>query len=577
MFKQSIFFIPTLRDVPKDAQTLSHQLLLRAGYIRQVSAGIYSYLPLANRVLEKIKRVIREELERIDAVELLMPALFSANFWKESGRLETYGDELYKLKNRTNSEFLLGPTHEEIFTALIRDEVSSYKCLPLNLYQIQTKYRDETRPRNGLLRCREFLMKDGYSFHDSFESLDEMYEDYAKAYRAIFKRLGLNFRSIIGDGGAMGGSDSQEFMAITEVTDKNRLVAGEDTVVYSTESDYAANLEMAKSLYQENKSLEVLKELERISTPNVKTIEEVAKFFRVARDKIIKSVLFIVDEKPFLVLVRGDDEVNDVKLKNFLKADFLEEASEEEALKFLGADFGSLGPIGVSDEVRIVADILVENMVNVAAGANETGFHFLNVNPVRDFSEKVVYADLRVVREGETSPDGRGILKFTRGIEIGHIFKLGTRYSESMGAKILDKNGREIPIIMGCYGIGVSRLLSAIVEQYGDESGINWPKEVAPFDVHLLPLDLKREEVVKLTQEIEAVLSASGLEVLVDDRRERAGVKFADSDLIGIPVRVTIGKKAAGGTVEVKEMLTGKVFEENINSIISKVGELLRK
>ncbi|MDR3156782.1 MAG: proline--tRNA ligase [Lactobacillales bacterium] len=576
MFKQSIFFIPTLREVPNDAQALSHQLLLRAGYIRQVSAGIYSYLPLANRVLEKIKRVIREELEKIDAVELLMPALFSTDFWRESGRLKTYGDELYKLKNRTNSEFLLGPTHEEIFTALIRNEVSSYKCLPLNLYQIQTKYRDEARPRNGLLRCREFLMKDGYSFHDSFENLDEMYEDYAKTYRTIFKRLRLNFRSIIGDSGAMGGSDSQEFMAITEVTDQNHLVAGEDIVVYSTESDYAANLEMAQSFYQENKSLEALKKLKKISTPSVKTIEEVTKFLEIANHKIIKSVLFIADGKPLLALVRGDDEVNDVKLKNFLSANFLEEAREEEALKFLGADFGSLGPIGVNDDVRIVADLLVKDMVNAVVGANETGFHFLNVNPARDFSERVVYADFRVVKEGETSPDGKGILKFTRGIEIGHIFKLGTRYSESMGAKILDKNGHEIPIIMGCYGIGVSRLLSAIVEQYGNESGINWPKEVAPFNVHLLPLDLKKKEIVELTQKIEALLSVSGLEVLVDDRKERAGVKFADADLIGIPIRVTIGKKAASGIVEVKEISTGEVFEESINSIFSKVKNLLK-
>jgi len=315
--KQSKMFIPTLREVPNDAQVISHQILLRAGYVRQVSAGIYSYLPLAHRVLEKIKGIMREEFDKMGAVEMLMPALLSADLWKESGRYETYGEDLYKLKNRQASDFILGPTHEETFTALVRDELTSYKKLPLNLYQIQPKYRDEKRPRNGLLRGREFIMKDGYSFHATYESLDETYNDYAKAYTTIFNRVGLNFRGIIGDGGAMGGSDSQEFMAITDAQD-GRLVAGEDTVVYSTESDYAANLEMAKSLYTPNPSNEAKKEIEKVSTPNVKSIEEVSAFLNVDASQIIKSVLFIADEEPVLVLVRGDDEVNDVKLKNYL-------------------------------------------------------------------------------------------------------------------------------------------------------------------------------------------------------------------------------------------------------------------
>ncbi|MDR1473988.1 MAG: proline--tRNA ligase [Lactobacillales bacterium] len=572
IFKQSKTFIPTLREIPKEAQALSHQLLLRAGYIRQISAGVYSYLPLAYRVLKKIEKIIREELDKIGAVEMLMPALLSADLWKESGRFATYGPDLYQLKNRTDATFILGPTHEETFTALLKDEVTSYKRLPLNLYQIQPKYRDELRPRNGLLRCREFLMKDAYSFHDSYESSDDTYEDYAKAYRAIFKRLGLNFRGIIGDGGAMGGSDSQEFMAITEHQDVGRLVAGEDIVVYSTKSDYAANLEMATSLYQAKKANEELGKLTEVATPDVKTIEEVSEFLQIPADKIVKSVLFIADKKPVLVLVRGNDEINDVKLKNFLDANSLEEATESEALTFLGADFGSLGPIGIDGEVRILADLYVKDMVNAVVGANKNGFHLINANPKRDFSPEV-YTDLRNVKEGEISPDGKGVLKFTRGIEIGHIFKLGTRYSESMKAKVLDKNGRLIPIIMGCYGIGVSRLLSAIVEQHGEDSKLNWPKEITPFDVHLLPLDMKNEKICTTIETISSMLS--DLDVLVDDRNERAGVKFADADLIGIALRITIGKKAKDNIVEFKVHKTGEVFEVPVDNIAFEVRRLL--
>ncbi|MDR0690891.1 MAG: proline--tRNA ligase [Streptococcaceae bacterium] len=574
--KQSKTFMPTLREVPKEAQTLSHQLLLRAGYIRQVSAGVYSYLPLAYRVLKRIKTVIREELEKIGAVEMMMPALLSADLWKESGRFDTYGPNLYHLKNRTDATFILGPTHEETFTALLRDEVTSYKRLPLNLYQIQPKYRDELRPRNGLLRCREFLMKDAYSFHDSYDSLDQTYDDYAKAYRIIFTRLGLNFRSIIGDGGAMGGSDSQEFMAITEHSKKGRLTAGEDTVVYSTKSDYAANLEMATSLYQAEKSNEELGKVTEIATPNIKTIEEVSAFLQIPAEKIIKSVLFIADEKPVLVLVRGSDEVNDVKLKNFLDADYLEEATEAEAVKFLGADFGFLGPVGVNGAVKVLADLYVKNMVNTVVGANKNGFHLKNISPKRDFSP-AAYADLRNVKEGEISPDGKGVLKFTRGIEIGHIFKLGTRYSESMNAKVLDKNGRAIPMIMGCYGIGVSRLLSAVVEQHGDDAKIHWPKDIAPFDVHILSLDMKVKETANLIETLSLLSSAEGFDVLVDDRNERAGVKFADANLIGIPIRITIGKKAKDNIVEFKINKTDEVFEMPVSEVRSKVIDLLKK
>lgn len=564
--KQSKMLIPTLREVPNDAEVLSHQMLLRAGYIRQVSAGIYSYLPLANRVLEKLKKIIREEFEKIDAVEMLMPALLPAELWKESGRYETYGPNLYRLKDRNDREYLLGPTHEETFTELIRNEVNSYKRLPLNLYQIQTKYRDEKRPRFGLLRGREFIMKDGYSFHASEESLDQSYRDYEKAYSLIFERCGLDFRAIIGDGGAMGGKDSKEFMAISDI--------GEDTICFSTEGDYAANLEMATSLYTPKKSHETQLALEKVATPDVASIEQVADFFEVEPQRIIKSVLFMADGEPVLVLVRGDHEVNDVKLKNFLGVDFLEEATEEEALKYLGASFGSVGPVAVADDVKIYGDLPIQDLANAICGANETGHHLINVNPGRDF-EPISYEDLRLVQEGDPSPDGNGVLEFAKGIEIGHIFKLGTRYSESMGATVLDENGREKFVIMGCYGIGVSRLLSAIVEQNADENGINWPKGIAPFDLHVVQMNIKDEYQTKLAQEVEEMMTAIGYEVLVDDRNERAGVKFADADLIGCPIRITVGKKAVDAVVEVKIKRTGEMVEVRKEELASTLSILL--
>ncbi len=566
--RQSKMLIPTLREVPNDAEVLSHQILLRAGYIRQVSAGIYSYLPLANRVLEKLKTIMREEFEKIGAVEMFMPAILPAELWQESGRYETYGPNLYRLNDRNDRQMILGPTHEETFTELIRDEVNSYKKLPLNLYQIQAKYRDEKRPRFGLLRGREFIMKDAYSFHASQESLDETYKDYEKAYTEIFKRCGLEFRAIIGDGGAMGGKDSKEFMAISEI--------GEDTICYSTESDYAANLEMATSYYMPKKSHETQLEMEKKETPDVKTIEEVAAFFDVQPQKIIKSVLFTADEQPVLVLVRGDHEVNDVKLKNFLGADFLEEATEEEAKNYLGADFGSVGPIGVAEEVKVYADRHVQDLANAIAGANETGYHYINVNPERDFNV-LAYEDLRFVQEGDPSPDNNGVLAFTRGIEIGHIFKLGTRYSESMGATVLDENGREKHVIMGCYGIGVSRLLSAIVEQNADENGIHWPKGIAPFDLHVVQMNLKDEFQTNLTNEVEKAMNEAGYQVLVDDRNERAGVKFADSDLIGCPIRITVGKKAVDGIVEVKIKKTGEMVEVRKEELVNTLPILLNQ
>ena len=566
--KQSKLLISTLKEVPSDAEAISHQLMLRGGYIKQITAGMYAYLPLAYRVLRNIEAIIREEMENIDAAEMLVPAALPAELWQQTGRYETYGPNLFKFQDRHERDFILGPTHEETFTTIVRDAVKTYKKLPITLYQIQTKYRDENRPRFGLLRGREFIMKDAYSFHAEEESLDKTFRDMDSAYTNVFNRVGLNFRSIIGDAGAMGGNNSKEFMAIAPI--------GEDTVVYSDESDYAANLEMAQNKRTMPKSHETLGELQKVATPGAKTIDEVAEFLGSSANREIKTLLFIADEKPVVVLMHGNDEVNEVKLKNYLSCDFLRPAEEDEARKYLGAGFGSLGPVGVSEEIEILADLDVENMANASVGANEDGFHYLNANLGRDFSV-THFADLRTVQEGEISPDGKGRLKFTRGIEIGHIFKLGTRYSKDLDAVVLDENGRQLPIIMGCYGIGVSRLLSAIVEQHSDENGIVWPRSIAPFDVHVIPVNVKKEEQVELSEKVTELLENAGYKVLVDDRKERPGVKFADSDLIGIPARITVGKKAAEGIVEIKLRRTGETLEVKLDELLNSLQILLKE
>lgn len=566
--KQSKMLIPTLKEVPSDAEALSHQLMLRAGYIKQVTAGVYAYLPLAYRVLNNIETIIRDEMDKIDAVEMLVPGVLPAELWEESGRYKTYGANLFKLKDRHERDFILGPTHEETFTKIIKDAIKTYKKLPLTLYQIQMKYRDESRPRFGLLRGREFLMLDDYSFHTDMESLDQTYRDMDKAYQQIFERVGLDFRGIIADAGAMGGKDSKEFMAIAPI--------GEDTVVYSDSSDYAANLEMAKNLRINKKSHETPKELTKVATPDAKTIDEVSAFLEVDPENMIKTLVFMADEKPVIVLMRGNDELNEVKLKNYLDCDFLDPAEDTKARELLGADFGSLGPVGVAKDVKIVADLDVEGMVNANVGANENGYHYMNANIERDYRVDD-FVDLRTVKEGDLSPDGEGVLKFTRGIEIGHIFKLGTRYSESLGATVLDENGREVPIIMGSYGIGVSRLLSAIVEQNSDENGIIWPRSIAPFDIHVVPVNVKKEEQVKLATEITTMLEDAGYKVLVDDRKERPGVKFADADLIGLPARITVGKKADEGIVEIKLRRTGETLEVKTDELLNSIKILLKE
>ncbi|MRH42296.1 proline--tRNA ligase [Aquibacillus halophilus] len=564
--KQSETLIPTLREVPADADIKSHQLLLRAGFIRQTASGVYSFLPLGKRVLRKVEEIVREEMDNAGASEMFMPALQPSELWMETGRWNTFGPELMRLRDRHDREFALGATHEEIITSLIRDEVKSYKKLPLKLYQIQTKFRDEKRPRFGLLRGREFIMKDAYSFHDSFESLDTAYQKMYQAYSNIFSRCGLNFRAVIADSGAMGGKDTHEFMVLSEV--------GEDTIAYSDTSDYAANIEMAPVVTNYTKSSEELKEMEKVATPNQKTMQDVADFLNHSLAKGLKTLMFKVDDKLVLVVTRGDHEVNDIKLKNLFEASIVELATEEETKTAIGAGFGSLGPVNVSEGIEVVADSAVQYVSNVSCGANADGYHYVNVNPDRDFQISQ-YADLRFIEEGDPSPDGNGTILFAKGIEVGHVFKLGKFYAEKMGAKYLDDQGKANTMIMGCYGIGVSRTLAAIVEQYHDENGITWPTKVAPFHVHLIAINSKKEEQKQLADEVYQTLKSAGIEVLYDDRKERAGVKFADSDLVGIPYRITVGKRADEGYVEFKHRTTGEQSELHQSELLESIKKLL--
>ncbi|MFW7189404.1 proline--tRNA ligase [Lysinibacillus sp. BNK-21] len=566
--KQSKTFIPTLREVPADAEVKSHKQLLRAGFIRQNTSGVYSYLPLAKRVLTKIETIIREEMEAINSIELLMPSLQSAELWQESGRWEKYGPELMRLKDRHDRDFALGPTHEEVITTLVRDEIKSYKKLPLTLYQIQTKFRDEKRPRFGLLRGREFIMKDAYSFHASRESLDETYEDMYRAYSNIFSRLGLNYRAVIADAGSIGGKGTHEFMVLSEI--------GEDTIAYSDTSDYAANIEMAEVIVDYQPSDEALKDVEKVATPEQKTIEDVSAFLKVEPANVIKSLVFDVDGELVVVLSRGDHEINDIKLKNALDAGSVELASEEAIQELLGCGVGSIGPVKLPVDVKVVADHAIKSIRNGIAGANEDGFHLVNVNPERDFAVND-YLDIRFIQEGDPSPDGQGNIKFAEGIEVGHIFKLGTTYSAKMNGTFLDEQGKAQPFIMGCYGIGVSRILAAVAEHFQDDNGFTWPTQLAPYDIHVVPVNTKDEAQVTLAEELYGLLKSYRYDVLLDDRPERAGVKFADADLIGLPVRVTVGKKATEGIVEVKFRQTGETFEWKKEEVIDRLNEFFRK
>ncbi|EGQ2951401.1 proline--tRNA ligase [Staphylococcus pseudintermedius] len=562
--KQSKVFIPTLREVPAEAEAISHQLLLKAGLIKQNAAGVYSYLPVATRVIHKISDIIRQEMERIDAVEVVMPVLQQSELWKESGRWDAYGMELMRLRDRNQREFALGPTHEEVVTSLVRDELRSYKQLPLTLFQIQTKFRDEKRPRFGLLRGREFIMKDAYSFHTDEESLMETYQNMYNAYSTIFKRVGLNVRPVVADSGAIGGNHTHEFHALSAI--------GEDTIVYSNNSDYAANIEKAEVTYYETaNTAEALQPLEKVETPNVKTAQELADFLGQPLENIIKTMVFKVNGAFILLLVRGHHEVNDVKIKDYFKTDDVAMATDDEIRNLLGASPGSLGPVTDRD-VKVYADQFVQSLRNLAIGANEDGYHYANANVERDFQIEG-YGDFRFILEGEPLADGSGPAQFAEGIEVGQVFVLGEKYSEAMKATVLNQQGREQNLTMGCYGIGVSRTLSAIIEQHHDDNGIIWPKSVTPFDVHLISVNPKKDEQRACADRLYDQLLGT-YDVLYDDRNERAGVKFNDADLIGIPVRVVVGKNASEGIVEVKRRDTGDSEDVHVNDLVTHLEKL---
>ncbi|WP_124031405.1 proline--tRNA ligase [Limosilactobacillus vaginalis] len=569
--QQSKILIPTKKEAPSDAEALSHKMMVRAGYIYQVSAGVWAYLPMAYRVIRKVENIIRQEMEKAGAVEMMMPALLPADLWKESGRYESYGDNLFKLKDRRDRDFIMGPTHEETFTEVIRDSIKSYKKLPLVVYQLQDKFRDEDRPRYGILRGKEFEMLDGYSFSADQAGLDQAYALQARAYRNIFDRIGLDYKVILADSGTMGGKNSQEFSAPAEV--------GEDIIAY-TDGDYAANLEKATSKFTGVQQTAEPEKLEKKPTPGAHSVDEAAESLGIDSNQIIKTMFYMAkmseeETQPVLVLMRGNDEVNEAKLKDELGCEELELADEEDAVKYLGAHPGSLGPVGVGEDVKIYADNYVKVMVNMACGANDDGHHYINANIDRDFRVDQ-FGDFRNVKEGEIAPDGYPI-KFTPGIEIGHIFKLGTHYSKKLGAQVLDNNGRLVDVIMGSYGIGVSRLLSAVAEQTADDNGLVWPDSIAPFDVHVIPVNAKKADQMEMANELTVALEKAGYDVLVDDRKERAGVKFADSDLIGIPIRITVGKKASDGIVEVKIRKTGETVEVKTEEVVNTVAILLKQ
>ncbi len=558
--KMSNMLVSTLREVPAEAEIESHKLMLRAGMMRKMAAGIYNYMPLGLKALKKIEDIVREEMNNAGAQEFLASALLPSELWKESGRWDAYGAEMFRLKDRNAREFCLGPTHEEVFTDIARNEIKSYKQLPLNLYQIQTKYRDERRPRFGVMRSREFIMKDAYSFDKDEAGLDVSFNKMHDAYVTIFNRCGLDAKCVEADSGAIGGSNSAEFMVKSEV--------GEDDIVFCTACDYAANIEKAPST-PDIAEKEELKELKKTETPRTRTIEELVSFFNCSEKKFAKTLIFKADEKVVAVMVRGDREVNETKVSNALGGVIEFEMADETIVKnATGAAIGFAGPIGIKVD-ELLVDTEVANMFNFVVGANETGFHFENVNYGRDFEGRV--GDYRNINIGEKCPKCGKEITIARGTEVGHIFKLGTKYSEAMQATFIDEAGESKPFMMGCYGIGVTRTMASIIEQHHDENGIIWPLSVAPYHVTVIPVNIKDEAQMKISEEIYLKLKKIGVDVLMDDRNERAGVKFKDADLIGIPMRITVGKKINEGQVEFKLRNSQDIEVIDIDAIINRV------
>lgn len=539
----SKMYMPTLREVPSDAEIPSHQLLLRAGMVRVNVSGIYTYLPLGLRVIKKIEEITRQEMDRAGSQETLLSAVQPKEIWETSGRWDTFGPEMFKLKDRHDRDFCLGPTHEEYFTTLVKDEVKSYKQLPFNLYQIQTKYRDEKRPRFGVIRAREFIMKDAYSFDKDPEGMKESYRQMWEAYEKTFDRMDIKYRVVQGDSGAMGGSDSHEFIALSNV--------GEGVIAYSDNSDYAATDEKAKVIIDVEESGEEL-DIEEIHTPGIKTIEELAEFMKEDKSKFAKMIIYETTNKEIIIaLIPGHRQLNETKLFNAAKVnDFdIEIASDESIKKLTGGDPGFSGPINLKGDFKLFIDERLTRMKNLIVGANKTDYHLKNVNYKRDF-EGIVVEDLLLVEEGDKDPESDGVLHLERGIEVGNIFQLGTKYSDSLGFNYLDENGKEQIVYMGSYGIGISRSMAAIIEQHHDEDGIIWPLSVAPYHIIITIINTKDESQIQLGEKLYEEYNNLGFDVLLDDRKERPGVKFKDRDLIGIPLRITVGKRASENIVE---------------------------
>jgi len=570
----SKYLLPTLKEIPREVETPSHQLMIRSGMMRQLASGIYEWLPLGLRVLKKVENIVRDEMNSIGGQEVSLPAMQPRELWEETGRWDFYGKELIRLKDRNGRDFCLGPTHEEVITDLVRREIRSYKELPLLLYQFQTKFRDEIRPRFGVIRAREFYMKDAYSFDASEADAEKSYNKVFEAYSRICHKCGLNFRPVEAETGAIGGAFSHEFMIIAD--------SGEEIIV-SCECGYAANLEKAecplpaKAVSGTGKVLKkgVPGELEEVETKGMKTVEEVGRFLKEKPDKFIKTLVYRTDGEPVIVLVRGDHEVNESKLKGFLGVNEIFLADEKTIEEVTGAPLGFAGPVGLKTKWRLIADHSVVGIVNGITGANRKDYHLKNVNINRDYSVDEVL-DLRKVKEGDVCPRCGKTLEFTRGIEVGHTFKLGTKYSKALGATFLDKDGKEKYFVMGCYGIGVSRIVAAAIEQSHDQSGIIWPISLAPFQVLILPINYEDEKMRAVSNKMYEELKGTGYEVLMDDRDERAGVKFKDADLVGIPIRITVGKKClAENRVEVKIRKEEKVREVELREIRNLVRELI--
>lgn len=565
--KVSEMLLPTLRETPAEAEIVSHQLMVRAGYIRKAAAGVYTFLPLAWRVVKKIEAIVREEMDREGGQEIMMPIIQPAELWQESGRWNVYGPELFRLKDRHGRDFCLGPTHEEIITDLVRGEVSSYKQLPLLLYQVQNKYRDERRPRFGLMRGREFIMKDLYSFDRDEEGLEVSYRKMYNAYSRIFKRCGLKFRPVEADSGAIGGNDTHEFMVLAD--------SGEALVVYCPKDScgYAANVERADSPPDIN-GREEARPVESMDTPGMRTVDEVTSFLKISPKKLIKTLIYSTDRGMVAALVRGDRDVNEIKLMKVVSAINIELASPEEVLEITGVQPGFAGPVGLSG-VMVVADPEVEAISNAVSGSNKKDTHLVNVNPGRDFRFDRV-ADIRMVRAGDHCPQCGAALVEAKGIEVGQVFKLGTKYSKVLEATYLDEKGQSRPIVMGCYGIGVTRTMAAAIEQNHDENGIIWPASIAPFQVVVVLVSVKDSDQAGMAEKVYRMLNGAGIETVIDDRNERPGVKFKDADLVGYPVRVTVGSKAvASGEVELRLRTGGDTEMVPVSELVSRVSRIL--